>query len=152
METLFICFVRSLWYTYLTSTKPNRLQAKISNWLSFFFLIKSADTNKKRDKNTDRCSMVTFWKVAALPCTGVLAPICSCWHKANSFSISVITTVFSSSTNWNRERYTQREGGMCFRTEDTFYNGTSLGELICAERDSQGSWSNTNQASRKEVD
>lgn len=58
--------------------------------------------------------MVTFWKVAALPCTGVLAPICSCWHKASSFSISVITTVFSSSTNWNRERYTQREGGMSF--------------------------------------
>lgn len=104
--------------TYLTSTKPNRLQAKISNWFSFF-LIKSADTNKKRDKNTDRCSMVTFWKVAALPCTGVLAPICSCWHKASSFSSSVITTVFSSSTNWNRERYTQREGGMSFRTEDT---------------------------------
>lgn len=54
--------------------------------------------------NTNRCSMGTFWKVAVLPCTGVLAPVCSCWHSPTSFSISVSSTVFSSSTSWKDGR------------------------------------------------
>lgn len=50
---------------------------------------------------------VTFWKVAVLPCTGVLAPICSCWQSVTNFSISMITTDFSSSTSWKSEKETK---------------------------------------------
>lgn len=50
------------------------------------------------------CSARTFWKVAVFPCAGVLAPVCSCWHSTASFSISVTTEDFSSSTSWNREK------------------------------------------------
>lgn len=84
--------------------------------------------NKQKNQNPDRCSTVTFWKVAVLPCTGVLAPICSCWHSTTSFSVSVITTDFSSSTGWNSEnetktvggKETERESEMSFRTAEIF--------------------------------
>lgn len=53
---------------------------------------------------THGCSSQTFWKVAVLPCAGVLAAACSCWHSATSFSVSAATAVFSSSSSWKRER------------------------------------------------
>lgn len=57
-----------------------------------------------RKQTIRSCSARTFWKVAVFPCAGVLAPVCSCWHSTASFSISVTTEDFSSSTSWNREK------------------------------------------------
>lgn len=101
--------------------------------------------------------MGTFWKVAVLPCTGVLAPICSCWHNATSFSISVITADFSSSTSWNREKR-QTGSEMSFRTAEMVYDGTCRVERAnmytdrFTGQDLQCSWSNMHHKKEKRAD
>lgn len=79
--------------------------------------------------------MGTFWKVAVLPCMGVLAPICSCWHNATSFSISVTTKDFSSSTSWNRE--IDRVRKTCLSGKHKLFMVVLSGEsgLICTDID-----------------
>lgn len=129
------------------STKQNSRRAKTSHPLIFVYTYTHKQTKKAE---THKCSMGTFWKVAVLPCTGVLAPICSCWHNATSFSISVTTKVFSSSTSWNRERNASRE--WCVSGQQRWFMVVLSGEtwLIGTDTDRftgldlKCSWSNTN--------